>query len=146
MTDLSKMKLDPLATFPVALLGTIAVADIQRTFTLQGRPRWEASGRAIAQHGQTLRDSGDLYNSIGYLQDTPLSVIVGTNIEYAPYLHYGFNGEQKVSQHIRKNGVNVKAHTRQMNLTARPFMFISTEAEKQLKEVAVIWLQNNLKF
>ncbi len=54
---------------------------------VDGNP-WKTSWRARMQNGQTLRDTGRLMNS--YTHNVLLNgVEVGTDVEYAPYLHYG---------------------------------------------------------
>lgn len=51
---------------------------------------WQKSWRAKMQGGTTLRDTSRLYNSIKYtISNDGKRVVVGTNVEYAPYLHFG---------------------------------------------------------
>lgn len=65
---------------------------------VDGNP-WKISWRVRMQGGETLRDTGRLMNSYTY---TVLShgVEVGTNVEYAPYLHFGATILPKNGQYI----------------------------------------------
>ena len=78
-------------------IGAGLVSSVQdRFFTgrdVDGNPwqmSWRASmqGRKGMQGGQTLRDTGRLMNSYTH-NVLSNGVEVGTNVEYAPYLHYG---------------------------------------------------------
>lgn len=73
-------------------------------FDVDGNPwkmSWRASmqGREGMQGGQTLRDTGRLMNSYTY-NVLSNGVEVGTNVFYAPYLHFGATILPKTSQYI----------------------------------------------
>ena len=83
-------------------IGAGLVSSVQdRFFTgrdVDGNP-WKMSWRARLQGGQTLRDTGRLMNS--YTHNVLANgVEVGTNVEYAPYLHYGATILPKNGQYI----------------------------------------------
>ncbi|MCO8092067.1 phage virion morphogenesis protein [Acinetobacter pseudolwoffii] len=65
---------------------------------VDGNP-WKISWRAKLQGGETLRDTGRLMNS--YTHNVLSSgVEVGTDVAYAPYLHYGATILPKNGQYI----------------------------------------------
>ncbi len=72
-------------------IGSYLVSSTQLRFEDQkgpdGRP-WKPSERARLQHGQTLRDTGRLMQSITY-RATRRQVEVGTNVIYAPVHQFG---------------------------------------------------------
>ena len=67
-------------------------------FDVDGNP-WKMSWRARMQSGETLRDTGRLMNSYTY-NVLSNGVEVGTNVFYAPYLHFGATILPKTSQYI----------------------------------------------
>ncbi|MEG2434125.1 MAG: phage virion morphogenesis protein, partial [Acinetobacter sp.] len=65
---------------------------------VDGNP-WKISWRARMQGGETLRDTGRLMNS--YTHNVLSSgVEVGTDVAYAPHLHYGATILPKNGQYI----------------------------------------------
>ena len=106
---------------------------VRQNFREGGRPdAWPPSGRVRKHGGQTLRDTSNLYNKITAEFDAANGrVVVGTDVFYAPYLHFGVDKTvvQQVRAHTRRNGVQVRAHERRihMRLPARPFMMIQDE-------------------
>jgi len=83
--------------------------------------------------GQALRHTGRLRSSIPASTRTGEDFVeLGTNVEYAAIHQFGYHGPMAVPAHTRKitkawgkpiapKTVNVKAHTRQANIPARPF-------------------------
>lgn len=125
--------------------GIYLLSSVQRNFQAQGRPvLWERSKRAIAQHGQTLRDTGRLMNSVTMKVFNNI-LRIGTNVIYAAIQHFGgtIDKEVSVKSHVRyykhsKASIRnrkvtystvVKAHSIQMNTTipARPYMMAQAE-------------------
>ncbi|MGO1157944.1 phage virion morphogenesis protein [Acinetobacter lwoffii] len=83
-------------------IGAGLVNSIQHRFLtgtgLDGNP-WKISWRARMQGGETLRDTGRLMNS--YTHNVLSSgVEVGTDVAYAPHLHYGATILPKNGQYI----------------------------------------------
>lgn len=142
-------------------VGMMLLRSVHKNFRQGGRPtKWKPSLRARGQGrktgkrqsamGQTLRDTGKLYNSITY-EISPPTVTVGTNVDYAPILHFGFDGYVTVKAHVRKqksrntraskrkgrgksSGVAfVKEHQRHMKIVARPFLLIQPEDHAGIK-------------
>lgn len=80
--------------------------------------------------GQVLRRrTGRLSRSINYKLDVQPSAVyatVGTNVEYAKALEYGFDGTVSVKAHLRKikGGTvqNVKVHDRHMKIAPHSFL------------------------
>ena len=76
------------------------------------------------------KQTGRLYKSITSVTEvTPavVSVLVGTNVEYARALEYGFAGTVPVKAHSRKlkgkgRTTQVKAHSRKVVMLPRPFL------------------------
>lgn len=115
---------------------------------------WKKSKRAKEQNGQTLKDTGRLYNSFKYKVGRNYAR-VGTNVIYARTLNRGADkgefGKQyyTVRQHRRrlsyktKSGkriVTVKAHLRRGispwgDIPAYRYMGISNEAKKRYIEI-----------
>jgi len=83
-------------------IGAGLVNSIQHRFLtgtgVDGNP-WKISWRAKLQSGETLRDTGRLMNS--YTHNVLSSgVEVGTDVVYAPHLHYGATILPKNGQYI----------------------------------------------
>ena len=83
-------------------IGAGLVNSIQHRFLtgtgVDGNP-WKISWRARMQGGETLRDTGRLMNS--YTHNVLSSgVEVGTDVAYAPHLHYGATILPKNGQYI----------------------------------------------
>ena len=79
--------------------------------------------------GQVLHvRTGRLRRSINQrlMEDaTLITGVVGTNVEYARYHEYGFNGDMHIREHLRKakdKFVVVAAHTRHVNYPAHSFL------------------------
>ncbi len=83
-------------------IGAGLVNSVQNRFLtgtdVDGNP-WKISWRAKLQGGETLRDTGRLMNS--YTHNVLSSgVEVGTDVAYAPHLHYGATILPKNGQYI----------------------------------------------
>ena len=83
-------------------IGAGLVDSVQHRFLtgtdVDGNP-WKVSWRARMQGGETLRDTGRLMNS--YTHNVLSSgVEVGTDVAYAPHLHYGATILPKNGQYI----------------------------------------------
>lgn len=83
-------------------IGAGGVASVQDRFLggvgVDGNP-WKVSWRAHLQNGETLRDTGVLMNSYTH-NVLPNGVEWGTNVPYAPHLHYGATILPKNGQYI----------------------------------------------
>lgn len=94
--------------------------------------KWRPSRRALAQGGQTLRDTGRLVSSIsaggaGHVSEvTPHSVFVGTNVEYAAIHQFGGRAGRKA-------------------IPARPFFGLNAEDEQDIAELISKMLDKSMK-
>lgn len=70
----------------------------QYQYDVDGNP-WKVSWRARLQGGETLRDTGRLMNSYTH-NVLSNGVEVGTDVAYAPHLHYGATILPKNGQYI----------------------------------------------
>jgi len=98
-----------------------------------GQDPYGSAWSPIIREGQKLVDTGRLRSSIT-TRATRDEAVIGTNTDYAAAHQYGKTGPVTVAQHQRTithafgkklSGpvtFQVKSHTKQMNLTARPFM------------------------
>lgn len=109
-------------------IGAGLVDSVQHRFLtgtdVNGNP-WKISWRARMQGGETLRDTGRLMNS--YTHNVLSSgVEVGTDVAYAPHLHYGATILPKNGQYItfavggqyRKVKQSILPHRTQLGLNA----------------------------
>ncbi len=129
-------------------IGVVMLSSVQQNFQEQGRPiPWVPSRRAIEQHGQTLRDTGRLMNSIT-MKVYENSVSVGTNVSYAGLMHFG--GIVVSGKHIgwrilkpgtkktfTKRSVFLKAGTK---IPARPFLMLQSEDIETIKQIGYDYL------
>jgi len=82
-----------------------------------------------------LVDRGHLMNSISYKlfnKDNVDGVMIGSfGIPYAAIHEFGFKGLVQVREHLRRNS-RVRAHGRNMNVPARPYLRPAVEKHKDL--------------
>lgn len=132
---------------------------VEKNFEVGGRPKWQPLSQArINQRskkhsrgpgkptkatwpGQILRDLGLLEDSISS-RATNDTAIVGAFTDYALAMQLGVSGSQSIPTHKNAGGSTVKAHTRQMNIPARPFLVIQPE---DMKEAEAILMRHLLK-
>lgn len=100
---------------------------------VDGNP-WKISWRAKLQGGQTLRDTGRLMNS--YTHNVLSSgVEVGTNVEYAPYLHFGAKILPKNGQYITFAVGGQYRRVKQVTLVPRTQLGLNTDDEKAVLDI-----------
>lgn len=88
----------------MAEIGEIVKRSIDKNFREGGRATpWVPSRRALKQGGKTLIDSGRLRSSITAFA-TQSSVRIGTNVKYAPYLHFGTHSQGLKRKLYKKRG------------------------------------------
>ncbi len=93
---------------------------------------WQKSWRARVQGGQTLRDTGRLHNSIcARVQGNKITV--GTNVVYAPILHFGGTIKPKSGKYLTfrtplGGWVKVKA----VYIPPRPYLGISVDDSQEI--------------
>ncbi|MCO8059137.1 phage virion morphogenesis protein [Acinetobacter towneri] len=118
-------------------IGAGLVFSVQdRFFTgrdVDGNP-WKMSWRAKLQGGQTLRDTGRLMNS--YTHNVLVNgVEVGTNVEYAPYLHYGATIQPKNGQYITFAVAGQYRKVKQSVLPPRTQLGINADDEEMVLDI-----------
>lgn len=100
-----------------------------------GRP-WQKSWRAIAQNGQTLRDTGRLLNSIVTITKKN-NVLVGTDVLYAKLMHYGGTIRAKSKPYlVFKTPTGGWVKRKSITVPARPIFGVSEDdAQNMLLEI-----------
>lgn len=95
---------------------------------------WQKSWRAKLQGGTTLRDTSRLYNSIKYtVLDGGKRVIVGTNVFYAPVMHYGATIRAKTGKYLKfKTTMGGWAQIQSVIIPARPFLGMSVDDSQEI--------------
>ena len=119
-----------------------------------GRP-WQKSWRAIAQNGQTLRDTGRLLNSIRTrLNKNGVSIL--TDVIYARMMHYG--GQTRPHVIVPKKGKVLRfktptggwAYAKKINhpgskIPARPIFGVSEDDAQNMLTAMESYLEDLLK-
>lgn len=110
-----------------------------REKAFDGNP-W-APAKVPRRTGSLLIDSGDLQNSIrpAHIGRDKVVISAGNDkVNYAQVHNEGFTGSVTVPAHVRETrkygNVNVKGHTRQVNIPQRQFMGESNELANIIHE------------
>ncbi len=95
---------------------------------------WQKSWRAKLQGGTTLRDTSRLYNSIKYtVLDGGKRVIVGTNVFYAPVMHFGATIKAKSGKYLKfKTTMGGWAQIQSVIIPPRPFLGMSVDDSQEV--------------
>ena len=95
---------------------------------------WQKSWRAKMQGGTTLRDTSRLYNSIKYtVLDGGKRVVVGTNVFYAPVLHFGATIKAKSGKYLKfKTTMGGWAQIQSVIIPPRPFLGMSVDDSQEV--------------
>jgi phage gpG-like protein len=119
-------------------IGINLVENVRLRFSDQIAPdgtAWQPSLRALKQGGDTLRDTGALLASLTHevLAD---GVAYGTNLPYAPTLHFGATIKASGSDYLtfRVPGGGW-AKKREVTIPARPFIGLDGEDEQSVLEL-----------
>ena len=107
---------------------------------------WQKSWRARVQGGTTLRDTSRLYNSIKYQIIGGKRVVVGTNVIYAPLMHFGGTKKTKNGKYLTfktptGGGVRVKSVT----IKPRPYLGMSVDDSQEVLFAIEEYLEKVLK-
>lgn len=106
----------------------------QKEETPEGE-KWEPSGRATNEGGQTLSDTGLLKKSIEYAA-TPDLVMVGTNKPYSLIHQKGGIITPKKGKYLKFKGSNGKdAFVKQVTIPARPYIGVSKADMEEVKSI-----------
>lgn len=95
---------------------------------------WQKSWRAKMQGGTTLRDTSRLYNSIKYtVLDGGRRVVVGTNVAYAPVMHFGATIRAKAGKYLKfKTTMGGWAQIQSVIIPPRPFLGMSVDDSQEI--------------
>ena len=109
-----------------------------------GRP-WQKSWRAIAQNGQTLRDTGRLLNSIITITKKN-NVIVGTDVLYAKLMHYGGTIRAKSKPYlVFKTPTGGWVKRKSITVPARPILGVSEDDAQNMLTAIEEYLEDLLR-
>lgn len=124
------------------IVAETAVSYYKETFrkkAFDGNP-W-APAKVPKKTGSLLISSGALLNSIrpAYIGKDKVVISAGNGkVNYAQTHNEGYQGSVQVPAHVRHTSrygdVNVRAHSRQANIPARPFMADSSELNEEIKK------------
>lgn len=118
-------------------IGAELVGSLQMRFVhgvdVDGNP-WKVSWRARMQGGETLRDTGRLMNSYTY-NVLGSGVEVGTDVMYAPYLHFGATIQPKNSQYITFSVGSQYRKVKQVINPPREQLGLSSEDEVMVLDI-----------
>lgn len=128
-------------------IGAGLVNSIQHRFLtgtgVDGNP-WKISWRARMQGGETLRDTGRLMNS--YTHNVLSSgVEVGTDVAYAPHLHYGATILPKNGQYITFAVGGQYRKVKQSIIPPRTQLGIDTEDEAMVLDIVGSFIDDILR-
>ena len=95
---------------------------------------WQKKKKKKMQGGTTLRDTSRLYNSIKYtVLDGGKRVIVGTNVFYAPVMHFGATIKAKSGKYLKfKTTMGGWAQIQSVIIPARPFLGMSIDDSQEV--------------
>ncbi|QZM13421.1 hypothetical protein ABVS_2794 [Acinetobacter lwoffii] len=127
-------------------IGAGLVDSVQHRFLtgtdVDGNP-WKISWRARMQGGETLRDTGRLMNS--YTHNVLSSgVEVGTDVAYAPHLHYGATILPKNGQYITFAVGGQYRKVKQSILPPRTQLGINAEDEAMVLDIVGSFIDEHL--
>ncbi|WP_180052609.1 MULTISPECIES: phage virion morphogenesis protein [unclassified Acinetobacter] len=127
-------------------IGAGLVDSVQHRFLtgtdVDGNP-WKISWRARMQGGETLRDTGRLMNS--YTHNVLSSgVEVGTDVVYAPHLHYGATILPKNGQYITFAVGGQYRKVKQSVLPPRTQLGINAEDEVMILDIVGSFIDEHL--
>lgn len=127
-------------------IGAGLVNSVQNRFLtgtdVDGNP-WKTSWRARMQGGETLRDTGRLMNSYTH-NVLSNGVEVGTDVAYAPHLHYGATILPKNCQYITFAVGGQYRKVKQSVLPPRTQLGINAEDEVMILDIVGSFIDEHL--
>lgn len=127
-------------------IGAGLVDSVQHRFLtgtdVDGNP-WKISWRARMQGGETLRDTGRLMNSYTH-NVLSNGVEVGTDVVYAPHLHYGATILPKNGQYITFAVGGQYRKVKQSVLPPRTQLGINAEDEVMILDIVGSFIDEHL--
>ncbi|WP_312087634.1 phage virion morphogenesis protein [Acinetobacter variabilis] len=128
-------------------IGAGLVDSVQHRFLtgtdVDGNP-WKISWRARMQGGETLRDTGRLMNSYTH-NVLSNGVEVGTDVAYAPHLHYGATILPKNGQYITFAVGGQYRKVKQSIIPPRTQLGIDTEDEAMVLDIVGSFIDDILR-
>ncbi|WP_321495628.1 phage virion morphogenesis protein [uncultured Desulfobacter sp.] len=129
-------------------LGEQLVSSTIRRFEDESGPdgkTWKKSGRADAQGGQTLSDSGRLKSSVNY-EASPAAVAVGTNAEYAAIHQFGGEIRPKSAKALQfKVPGGGFRKVKKVTMPARPYIGINQDDIDEARQTIAGFLSGGFK-
>ena len=129
----------------MASVGEALVSGTIRRFNNEESPKgekWEKSGRAIAEGGQTLSDTAHLRKSIDF-KATPAQVMVGSNLLYARIHQLGGTIKPKKGKALKLNGQDI--FVSEVNMPARPYLGVSKADMDEVRETMAEFIKGAFK-
>lgn len=114
------------------IIGETVRTSVERNFAADGRPRWEVSGRAASDGGQTLSLTGRLRRSFTVAAGNGWAA-VGTNVLYAAIHQFGGKTRPHTIEPRNKKalrtpyGIFRRVHHPGSRIPARPFLMVQPE-------------------
>ena len=107
---------------------------------------WQKSWRARVQGGTTLRDTSRLYNSIKYQIVGGKRVVVGTNVIYAPLMHFGGIIKPKNGKYLTfKTPTGGWVRVKSVTIKPRPYLGMSVDDSQEVLFAIEEYLEKVLK-
>lgn len=107
---------------------------------------WVQSWRARIQRGTTLRDTSRLYNSIKYQVVDGERVVVGTNVIYAPLMHFGGTIRPKNGKFlIFKTPLGGWVKLKSVTIKPRPYLGMSVDDSQEVLTTIEEYLDKALR-
>ena len=112
---------------------------------------WQKSWRANMQSGKmgsgtTLRDTSRLYNSIKYQIIGGKRVVVGTNVIYAPLMHFGGTIKPKNGKYLTfKTPTGGWVRVKSVTIKPRPYLGMSVDDSQEILFAIEEYLEKVLK-
>jgi phage gpG-like protein len=92
---------------------------------------WRQRKRPDPKGRKLLVVRGNLKRSVQIKSKSFERIVIGSYLKYSEVHNEGFSGVQNVPLYIKKNGAEVKAHSRRMTIPKRQFMGESRTLKKQ---------------
>lgn len=132
----------------MATIGETLVSGTIKRFADEEDPqgqKWEKSGRAAAESGQTLTKTARLRKSIDYAA-TPGKVMVGSNLKYARIHQLGGLIKPKNGKALKFKGSSGQdVFVKEVKMPARPFVGVSKSDLEEVRETIAAFIAGAFK-
>lgn len=108
---------------------------------------WQKSWRARIQGSTTLRDNSTLINSLKYqIENNGRRVVVGTNLIYAPLMHFGGTVKPKRGKFLTfKTPTGGWVRVKSVTIKPRPYLGMSVDDSQEVLFAIEEYLEKVLK-